>query len=491
MESRRNPTLLGGKYVLGELIGAGGMGLVYAATQPTLRRTVAIKILRAGLVDDERMVRHFRREALAGARVSHPGLVQVFELGEAADGRPFLAMEYVPGRLLGGLLRERPISLRRARDLVMQLLAALAEVHRAGIVHGDIKADNVMIETHHDGTDRVRLVDFGLAYITPAPGEAVDDPLFDDDLSVDAEGRCYVSGTPEYMAPEVISGGPVTVASDLYAVGILLYELLTGATPFAGDSPVVIIMRHLTDPVVPPSLRRPERYIPRELEDVVARALAKVPEARYPDAATFAAALAASVPDADVPLWCPDCGAPMPADGGACLACHPAVLELEADAPPEAPSAQAPDAHDQVPTVPWLLPPSHAPAPPVDDAPAPAQVEATADTATMPRPRLARGSRSEVEQRELDLRATIAEALVRGDRPAVIDGYRELASVLAGRGDRSGAIRELVEGIDIVTAGDDPAVLPAGSRATLLHAALAELRPRRVRLPRRRFRPAA
>ena len=411
MEPRNTEaTVLAGKYVLGELIGAGGMGLVYLAVQPVLQREVAIKILRPELVDDPRMLAQFRREAIAGARLRHPGVVRVFDLAEAEDGRPFLAMEYVPGRLLGEVLRERPMPLARAGAIVAQILAALGEVHRSGIVHADLKADNVMIELDRDGTDRVRVVDFGLARIEPVAGRPagpVEEPV--------PECSC-VSGTPEYMAPEVISGAAPSPASDLYAVGVILYELLTGTTPFAGDTPVVVLMRHLTDPIVPPSVRRPERPVPRAVEEVVARALEKAPADRFADADEFAAELASALADR-----------PVAAASSPALALPPALVD------PSLPRVRIPCGCDD-------------------------------------------HGRDDEEHR---LRRSIADALLAGERARVTAGYLALAALLRDRGDRKAAARELVEGIDVITAGEDPATLPTGQRATLLHEELSRLRPRR------------
>jgi serine/threonine-protein kinase len=330
--------LLGGKYLLGELIGAGGMGTVHVAAQPALGRTVAIKILRPELVDDPRMHRHFEREAIAGARMAHPNLVTIYELAFTDDRRPFLVMEQVHGRLLGSLTRECTLSVHRAHELTAQLLAVLGEVHRAGIVHADIKADNVMVETTRDRALRIRLLDFGLARIAPGPGDDPADPRFADDQVIDSEGLRYVSGTPEYMAPEVIRGGLATVASDLYGAGVILYELLTGVTPFAGGAPVEVVSRHLTEAPMRPSVARPDRYIPPAIEAVIARALAKEPRERFASADAFAAALGRAVPAEPPALWCPDCGAAMPPDGGPCASCAPAGA---ATARPASSSTQA------------------------------------------------------------------------------------------------------------------------------------------------------
>ena len=435
-----------GKYVLGDVLGTGGMGMVYLASQPDLQRTVAVKILRPELVDDPRMLRHFHREAMAAARVTHPSLVAMFDVGKTEDGRPFLVMEYVAGRLLGDLVRERPVPLHRSREIVTQILAALAEVHRAGIVHADVKADNVMVESTRHGDDRVRVVDFGLARITAAPDQAPAEIPLDEDLAIGSDGRRYVSGTPEYMAPEVIGGDAPTAASDLYGVGVILYELLTGTTPFGGGSVVDIITRHLTDPVVPPSLLRPDRYLPPALDEVVARALEKSPADRFPDAEAFAAALQRAVPNASLAMACRGCGAHLLERGAPCPVC----AEASAAAAMDRPLSDRAAAREQ-PTMVWR--------------------------AARPR-RAARASTSPPgHDREDRLRRAIADAIAAGGLHDVADGYLGLAALLVARGEDEAAVHELEEGLDVVAAGEDPRTARPGSAAYRLRKALTELHP--------------
>lgn len=273
-----------GGYVLGELLGRGGMGAVYAARQPSLTRTVAVKLLHPELVTDPRIVDRFRTEALAGSRLSHPNVAGVIDFGVTADGTPFLVMEHVAGERLGCILeREGALPARRACALVCQILAALDAVHAAGVVHADVKSDNVLVEPGRDG-DVATLIDFGIARLA-------DRPALDDDAA-----ERILSGTPEYLAPEVIAGAPTTAASDLYAAGIVLYELLTGSTPFRGDSTAVIFQSHLDEDAIAPSLRRPDAEISPALDRVVLRALAKTPAMRFASAEKFAIALAAAMP---------------------------------------------------------------------------------------------------------------------------------------------------------------------------------------------------
>jgi serine/threonine protein kinase len=273
---------LADKYVLGELIGSGGMGLVFAAEQLCLGRTVAVKLMRAEYAANAYMLRKFHTEAIAGSRLHHPNIVRVIDHGMALDGAPFLAMELVRGQLLSSLLvAEGSLAPRRAAKLAGQLLAGLATAHDAGIVHADIKTDNILVE---DGdTERVKLIDFGLARL-------VDDPT---------PRSLLLSGTPEYLAPELILGELATTASDVYAAGVVLYELLTGEVPFSGATLGDVLDGHLSEDVIPPSLRNPDGCIPVEIERVVMRALAKDPSARFRDARAFGAALAVATPADD------------------------------------------------------------------------------------------------------------------------------------------------------------------------------------------------
>ncbi|MCE9572907.1 MAG: serine/threonine protein kinase, partial [Deltaproteobacteria bacterium] len=277
--------VLAHKYILRALLGDGGMGVVFCAEQPTLERTVAIKLLHRELVADPTIVRRFRDEARAASQLHHPNVVAVIDFGETDDGTPFLVMEHVRGTSLTRIVQATgPLAIRRAAGLVRQILAALDEAHGARVVHGDVKCDNVLVEQLHDGVELVKMVDFGLARCGS-----------DATLSA-ADGAMVVAGTPEYMAPELIAGGGVTVATDLYATGVILYELVTGSTPFAGGAAGAIMTRHQRDAVVPPSLRRPDRVVAIELERVMMRALAKDPTERYPSASAFATALTAATP---------------------------------------------------------------------------------------------------------------------------------------------------------------------------------------------------
>jgi serine/threonine protein kinase len=378
--------VIDGKYVVRERLGEGGMGVVFVADQPSLARTVAIKILHPRFAHHRDLVQRFRAEAIAASRVRHPGSVAVVEIGQLRDGTPYIVMEHVRGRSLSCLIADEPIEVARAIALVRQILAVLAATHRDGVVHADVKSDNFIIE-ERDGVERVKLVDFGLARLAETRHGST---------------GYAVSGTPEYMAPEVILGQPPHASADLYAVGVILYELLVGATPFAGGLPNEIMARQLDDVAVPPSLRRPERDIPAALDRVVLRALAKLPTERFRDADEFAQALRVAAPPSHAVRARP-------------------TRELDAIAP-----------HDT----------------PTRDYESP-----------LPHRRLAHGS--DCNRGSSDdigaLRRAIGEALVRGDVARIADGYAKLAASLV-RARRTGeARRELVEGLDLLAGARDAA----------------------------------
>lgn len=271
-----------GNYVLGDPIGAGGMGVVYDADDGT--RRVAIKLLYRETLIDDRAVRRFRNEALAGRIVSHPNVVGVIERGETEDGIPYLVMEQARGeRLAERIDRDGPVSIRTALEIVQQVLAGLDAIHGAGVVHGDIKADNILVETRPDGSVAAKLVDFGLARVS----FSLHDELDPGDLEI-------VSGTPDYMAPEVIVGDALTCLSDIYATGVVLYELVVGQTPYGGGTSDDIVQRHIDARLVLPSLRCCS-YCPSIIDRIVGRAMQKEPSRRFASASVFANAIAVAL----------------------------------------------------------------------------------------------------------------------------------------------------------------------------------------------------
>jgi beta-lactam-binding protein with PASTA domain/tRNA A-37 threonylcarbamoyl transferase component Bud32 len=263
-------TLFDGRYRIVRKLGSGGMANVYLAEDQELGRRVAIKILNDKHANDDQFVERFRREAKHAAGLSHPNIVSIYDRGEA-EGTYYIAMEYLEGRSLKELIASRgPAPIPLALDYARQILAALRVSHRMGVIHRDIKPHNVLV----DGEGRLKVTDFGIARSGP---------------SQMTEAGSIV-GTAQYLSPEQAQGSPVHEGSDLYSVGIVLYELLTGEVPFTGESPVEIAMKHLTRLPQPPSRLRPE--IPRDLDLIVIRALAKDSADRYESADEMDADLA-------------------------------------------------------------------------------------------------------------------------------------------------------------------------------------------------------
>ncbi len=266
-----------------ELIGAGGMGHVFRAEQLALERTVAVKVLHRRLVADDDARTRFTLEARAASRLEHPHVVAIHDLDELEDGRPYLVMEFLRGHSLASVLeREGALPLPRALRVVGQVLAALAEGHTLGIVHRDVKPENVVLEATRTGGDHAKLVDFGLAFWR---GRSVE------------ESGDLVCGTPEYVSPESVRGEPVDARADLYSTGVMLFELLTGRRPFQGATPALTGMRHLTDPIPRLADMAPGREFPDVVEAIVARALAKRPGGRYADAHEMGRAVADALED--------------------------------------------------------------------------------------------------------------------------------------------------------------------------------------------------
>jgi serine/threonine-protein kinase len=255
-------TLFDGRYRIERKLGAGGMADVYLAEDQELGRRVAIKILNSRHGNDDQFIERFRREAKNAAALNHPNIVSIYDRGEAEDTY-YIAMEFLDGRTLKELIIGRgaaPINV--AIEYARQILSALRFAHRHGIVHRDIKPHNVLV----DGEGRVKVTDFGIARAGTS--------------QMTETGS--IVGTAQYLSPEQAKGGEVDPRSDLYSLGVVLYELLTGKTPFDGETPVEIAMKHLSTTPKPPSKLRPD--VPRELDMVVMRALAKNPDERYQSA---------------------------------------------------------------------------------------------------------------------------------------------------------------------------------------------------------------
>lgn len=259
--------VLDGRYRVDGLIATGGMSGVYRGLDLRLDRPVAVKIMDSRYAGDDHFLTRFQREARAVARLKHPGLVAVYDQG--IDGRhPFLVMELVEGGTLRELLRERgPMPPHAVAAVLRPMLGGLAEAHRAGLVHRDIKPENVLISD--DG--EVKIADFGLVR---ALAEAK------------ITSTSVILGTAAYLAPEQVATGETDARGDVYAIGVLIFELLTGRTPFAGDTPLAMAYQRLEQDVAPPSTVI--TGVPRQFDDIVACATARDPQHRFADAAEMA-----------------------------------------------------------------------------------------------------------------------------------------------------------------------------------------------------------
>jgi serine/threonine protein kinase/tetratricopeptide (TPR) repeat protein len=265
------------KYRLDARLGEGGMGTVYRATHLLIDRPVAIKVLKQRFVTDDAAQERFSREARAAGRLQHTNAVAVTDFGRSPDGLVYIVMELLEGRSLRDLLaREAPLDTARAVSLMLQITAAVAAAHEAGIIHRDLKPGNIFVVQRKHVPPIVKVLDFGIAKLaTEADGREV--------KNITQAG--VMIGTPRYMSPEQCDGAELTAASDVYSLGIILYEMLTGTTPFTGPSPLAVALKHSSERPRPPREFVPA--IPQALEDLVLRALEKKPEARPSDAGAF------------------------------------------------------------------------------------------------------------------------------------------------------------------------------------------------------------
>jgi serine/threonine-protein kinase len=260
-----------GKYHILEQVGEGAMGVVYRALDPVLNRTVAIKVMSDGLAQDEGLRARFLREAQAAGSLQHPNVVTIYDFGET-DGHLFIAMEFVQGADLEHLMRQNvPLSLAAQIDIIVDVLNGLYYAHRRGIVHRDIKPANIRV----DEEGHARIMDFGVARLATS----------------DMTKSGVMMGTPNYMAPEQISGGDITPAVDIFSVGALLYELLTHVKPFQGDTMHNVLFKIVTDN--PPDVREIKPDLPEALSEIVRKAIEKDPSHRYRTASEMANALTA------------------------------------------------------------------------------------------------------------------------------------------------------------------------------------------------------
>ncbi|MBL9107020.1 MAG: serine/threonine protein kinase [Myxococcales bacterium] len=282
----RSGHLLEQRYRLSQPLGEGGMAAVYLAEDTKLGKAVAVKVLHGEYVGNPKAVQRFLQEARAISAVDHPNVVDVTDFGATGDGGVFLVMELLQGEDLKALLRrEGPLPWSRLGPMVMQICAGLAATHARGIIHRDIKPSNCFRVRGGGNRDFIKVLDFGIAKVLAGP-----------DGIRSTTGALL--GTPEYMAPELPQGLAADERADVYAVGVLMYKLLTGTAPFVDEGYVAILTQHMYEPVEPPRRRAPERDIPAAVEAVILRALEKDRGARYPGMRALAEAVAATLPGA-------------------------------------------------------------------------------------------------------------------------------------------------------------------------------------------------
>jgi len=271
---------LADKYRIEELINEGGMGAVYRGIHVLMDKVVAIKVLRPSLAADDKIVARFSREAKAASRISHPHALNVTDFGEDENGVVFLVMEYLKGETLKEVIhKDGPMPLPRAVEIIRQVCGALEAAHGEGVVHRDLKSDNIML-LDMGGGDWAKVLDFGIAKIIEKVGQ---DPAL--------TAPNLIIGTPQYMSPEQCSqAAEIDSRSDIYSLGVIIYEMLVGHVPFTGESPTAIMLKHLQEP--PPSVLEERKDLPAAAGRVVTRAMAKRPEDRFQTVSELAEGLA-------------------------------------------------------------------------------------------------------------------------------------------------------------------------------------------------------
>jgi serine/threonine-protein kinase len=328
-------TILNGRYRLGEQIGEGGMSVVYRALDQLLNRTVAIKVLRSQYAADEGFLRRFEREAQSAGGLSHPNIVNVYDVGRHGDIH-YIVMEYIRGPSLKELIRRQgPFSVDGAVFIISQVASALDYAHQRGLIHRDIKPQNILV----DREGNAKVVDFGIAKGTQ-------------DVNLTEAGTGM--GTVHYVSPEQARGEPVTAQSDLYSTGVVLFEMLTKRLPFEADTPVGVAMQHVSNPPPLPSQFNPN--VPPEVDAIVLRALAKDPRDRFANGAALASSLrnwdAPPIIRADTPAGVRTISEPYPAATRARpVAGEAAVAPL----PERRYAAKRDDARDDVGCATWII----------------------------------------------------------------------------------------------------------------------------------------
>lgn len=265
-------SVLDGSYEVLSLIGHGGMGVVYKARHKLMDRIVAIKMLKAALVSDSLSVKRFQQEVKATGRLVHPHAITVYDFGISPDGLPYIVMDYLEGSSLAELIKkENQVEVDRCIKIVSEACEALAHAHKQGVVHRDLKPSNIVLTNYDDDPDFVKVVDFGVAKLVGGAAEGAQR------LTQTGE----VCGSPVYMSPEQCLGQELDCRSDIYSMGIVIYESLTGRLPLIGRTMVDTMSKHVSEMPQPFSKIRPDIYIPERLEQVVFRAMAKDPNKRH------------------------------------------------------------------------------------------------------------------------------------------------------------------------------------------------------------------
>lgn len=283
-------TVVSGRYRVLRMLGEGGMGRVYLAEHEAIEKKVALKVLHIEYSRKADIVTRFQQEAISASRIKHPNVLDVFDFGQLEDGSFFLAMEFLEGNdLADELVRTRVLRPERGLRLAVQICRALGAAHAKGVVHRDMKPENVFLQRTGDGEEIVKIVDFGIAQLRTNDEMAASEPKR---RRLTKTGMIF--GTPEYMAPEQAGGRRADHRADVYAVGVILYEMFTGAVPFTGDSFVAVLTRTLQDPPPPMNEVAPDIAISGALQVAILRALAKTPEERYASMGEFAQALLAT-----------------------------------------------------------------------------------------------------------------------------------------------------------------------------------------------------
>lgn len=302
------------KYFVEKLLGTGGMGQVYQAKHELMHRRVAIKIMRAQFVSDQMSVKRFNVEAIALGKLEHPHIIATYDHGTTIHGQPYIVMEYLQGRSLADLVKElRGLPVGRVIDVFDQVCDALDYAHKKGVLHRDLKPGNIMLTEKEGVFDYVKVVDFGVAKLMEVNGEEAQ--------SLTQQGE--VCGSPVYMSPEQCLGQSLDRRADIYSMGIVLYETLTGKLPLIGKNMMETMGKHIHETAIPFQQSRPDLYIPEQLEAVIMKALAKKPEHRQQTMAQLRAELIAADPrprsdepahDSNLNLRAKISSVPLPAD---------------------------------------------------------------------------------------------------------------------------------------------------------------------------------